>query len=50
MGIEIERKYLIYKDKWQPKDEGASIRQGYLCTDKERTVRVRTKGKKPISP
>lgn len=46
MGIEIERKYLINKDKWQPKDEGVSIRQGYLCTDKERTVRVRTKGKK----
>ena len=46
MGIEIERKYLINKDKWQPKDEGVSIRQGYLCTYKERTVRVRTKGKK----
>ncbi|MBQ1855758.1 MAG: CYTH domain-containing protein, partial [Anaerovibrio sp.] len=46
MGIEIERKYLINKDKWQPKDEGVSIRQGYLCTDKERTVRIRTKGKK----
>lgn len=46
MGIEIERKYLINEDKWQPRDDGISIRQGYLCTDKERTVRVRTKGKK----
>jgi len=46
MGIEIERKYLINEDKWQPKNEGVQIRQGYLCTDKERTVRVRTKGNK----
>lgn len=44
MGIEIERKFLIDMDKWQPLDKGIEIRQGYLSTDKERTVRVRTKG------
>ena len=46
MGVEIERKYLINEVKWQPIDDGVNIRQGYLCTDKERTVRVRTKGNK----
>ncbi|ORT99724.1 hypothetical protein D081_1608 [Anaerovibrio sp. JC8] len=46
MAVEIERKFLINEAKWQPVDEGVNIRQGYLCTDKERTVRVRTKGNK----
>jgi adenylate cyclase len=44
--FEIERKFLIDPDKWTPKDEGEKITQGYLSTDKERVVRVRTKGEK----
>lgn len=46
MAAEIERKFLIHKDLWQPKDAGVRIRQGYLSLDPERTVRVRIKGDK----
>ena len=44
-NTEIERKFLV-RPSWKPMDEGAEIRQGYLCREKERTVRVRTKGRK----
>jgi len=43
MGVEIERKFLVEGDAWkivQP----VLLRQGYLNTDKSRTVRVRTAG------
>ena len=46
MGIEIERKYLIDKQKWQPAVAGVNIRQGYIVADEERTIRVRIKGNK----
>lgn len=38
---EIERKFLIHYELWTPQGKGVSIRQGYLSTDPERTVRVR---------
>ncbi|WP_346860245.1 CYTH domain-containing protein [uncultured Draconibacterium sp.] len=41
--LEIERKYLIDLDKWEPKNKGLKIKQGYLSVDKERVVRIRTK-------
>lgn len=41
---EIERKFLIDRNKWTPKTEGVEIIQGYLSTDKKRVVRVRIKG------
>ncbi len=41
MGKEIERKFLVIKEKWQPDSEGKQYRQGYLSTAKERVVRVR---------
>jgi len=44
MGIEIERKFLVRKDVWTPADSGTRFRQGYLCLDPERTVRVRLAG------
>jgi adenylate cyclase len=44
MGTEIERKFLVHGDAWRVGAERALIRQGYLATDGERTVRVRTKG------
>ncbi len=44
--LEIERKFLVNIEKWKPKDEGVKIIQGYLSTDKERVVRVRTKCEK----
>ena len=43
---EIERKFLIKRELWQPQNQGLEIRQGYLSLDPERTVRVRTKGAK----
>jgi len=43
MGIEIERKFLVTGDAWKSV-EPIPLRQGYLNTDKSRTVRVRTAG------
>ncbi len=42
MAKEIERKYLIKGDAWRILAKGTAYRQGYLSTEKERTVRVRT--------
>jgi len=46
MGTEIERKFLLASDQWRDLTtaSGRLIRQGYLSTVKERTVRVRTAG------
>jgi CYTH domain-containing protein len=43
MGREIERKFLVEGDAWR-RGEGVVYRQGYLNTDKHRTVRVRVVG------
>lgn len=44
MKIEIERKFLLKNDDWREGTAGRLYRQGYLCTDPERTVRVRIGG------
>lgn len=44
MGKEIERKFLVIGDEWKKLAQGTVYRQGYLSTEKERTVRVRTIG------
>ena len=44
MKIEIERKFLLSGDAWRTGATGTLYRQGYLCTDPERTVRVRLGG------
>lgn len=43
MGIEIERKFLVNKEKWElvEKPKGNHFRQGYLVTDPTKTIRVR---------
>ncbi len=47
MPFEIERKFLIKNGNWKKHaNSGVIIRQGYLNAHKERTVRVRIKGKK----
>lgn len=47
MGIEIEHKYLVVSDEYKQMSKGSCrIRQGYLCREPERTVRVRVKGDK----
>ncbi|KFC76162.1 CYTH domain-containing protein [Massilia sp. LC238] len=44
MGVEIERKFLPSGDGWRQLGEPVLLRQGYLCSDPERTVRVRIEG------
>ena len=47
MGKEIERKFLLKNNTWKLKaDSRTLIKQGYLNTSKERTVRVRVRGDK----
>jgi len=41
MGYEIERKFLVVGKQWKKDGLGILYRQGYLSTQKERTVRVR---------
>src|SRR5262245_12764661 len=44
MGIEIERKFLVVSDAWRASAQRVLIRQGYLSSDGERTVRIRVRG------
>lgn len=46
MAQEIERKFLVSGDFKQSAKTALRITQGYLCSDPERTVRVRIKGEK----
>lgn len=46
MGKEIERKYLVKSDAYKALGPGTLFRQGYLNSQKERVVRVRTMGDK----
>lgn len=43
MGVEIERKFLVNKEKWDQviKEERSLFRQGYIVSDPEKTIRVR---------
>lgn len=45
MAIETERKFLVRNSEWQQQAEkSVFVRQGFLSTSPERTVRVRTTG------
>jgi len=48
MGVEIEHKYLVSVAEWNnvQASDCVEIRQGYLQTDPNKTIRVRTKGNK----
>ena len=49
MGVEIERKFLLKNSDWKKLDQHlkpALIRQGYLNSEPERTVRIRLKDEK----
>lgn len=49
MGLEIERKFLLKDDTWKAEaDNGLEIKQGYLSSVIERTVRVRVIGGKGV--
>ena len=47
MGLEIERKFLVRDDSWRTV-EGTPFRQGYLNSDLNRVVRVRTMGERAV--
>ena len=44
MGVEIERKFLLAGDGWRKLGEPVLLRQGYLSSNPDRTVRVRIEG------
>lgn len=46
MAVEIERKFLVDKEKWNAlaKPQSKAIRQGYITTEPEKTIRVRITG------
>ncbi len=45
MGVEIERKFLVVGDAWRAAVvRSTRLRQGYLCSQRGRTVRVRIAG------
>lgn len=44
MGVEIERKFLVTGDGWR-EGAGELFKQGYLCADSKRSVRVRRTSK-----
>lgn len=46
MGVEIERKFLLDGDAWRSLGEPVLLRQGYLSSNPDRVVRVRTEGGK----
>jgi adenylate cyclase len=48
MGVEIERKFLPAGDGWRGLGEPTLMRQGYLCSDPVRTVRVRIEGERAV--
>jgi adenylate cyclase len=44
MAVEIERKFLVRDESWRASvSRTTRIKQGYLCTDTGRSVRVRTR-------
>lgn len=44
MSVEIERKFLVRSNAWKTLGESVPMRQGYLSTNPDRTVRVRIEG------
>lgn len=44
MSLEIERKFLVRGERWKTLGEGVLLRQGYLSSQPDRTVRVRIEG------
>jgi len=48
MAIEIERKFIVNKDLWGKIDKpaGNALVQGYIHSDEDKTIRIRTANKK----
>jgi len=43
MGVEIERKFLVHKERWKRSEKGVKrfYQQGYMLIDPHKTIRVR---------
>ncbi|MCH8618427.1 CYTH domain-containing protein [Undibacterium sp. TS12] len=41
MGVEIERKFLVLNEDFKQQGKGTFLRQGYICSEPGRIVRVR---------
>lgn len=48
MGLEIEKKFLVTSDDWRELGTGKDYCQGYLNSEKGRSVRIRTIGETGI--
>ena len=48
MGLEIERKFLVIDDGWKDQAQCVFMRQGYICSDPGRIVRVRIEGERAV--
>ncbi|WP_374582508.1 CYTH domain-containing protein [Pseudoduganella sp.] len=48
MGVEIERKFRVAGEGWRAQGEPVLLRQGYLSSYAERTVRVRIEGERAV--
>jgi len=46
MPVEIERKFLVNTDLWQPAGPGEPYVQGYISSNRRRIVRVRVAGQR----
>jgi adenylate cyclase len=46
MGVEIERKFLVRRERWPGSSRSTLFRQGYLSREHGRTVRVRRAGER----
>lgn len=46
MAVEIERKFLVNTEKWEPVGEGTRMTQAYLSVFPSPTVRIRIAGEK----
>lgn len=44
MAIEIERKFLLINDDWKHEGQPQYLKQGYICSEPGRVVRVRIAG------
>ncbi len=44
MALETERKFKVWNEDWRQGSSGQLLKQGYLCVDPERTIRVRIEG------
>ena len=50
-GLEIEKKFLVRNHSYQTQNSGQShIQQGYICSDRGRTVRVRIRDDRGYLP